>query len=39
MEKVLSQAEVDALLRGLSDGQIEAEQDKPSDHLILYAQW
>jgi flagellar motor switch protein FliM len=31
MEKVLSQAEVDALLRGLSDGQIEAEQDKPSD--------
>jgi flagellar motor switch protein FliM len=31
MEKVLSQAEVDALLRGLSDGQIEAEQYKPSE--------
>jgi flagellar motor switch protein FliM len=31
MEKVLSQAEVDALLRGLSDGKIDAEQDKTDD--------
>jgi len=29
MEKVLSQAEVDALLRGLSDGKIESEQEAP----------
>jgi flagellar motor switch protein FliM len=31
MEKVLSQAEVDALLRGLSDGKIESEQDKSTE--------
>lgn len=31
MEKVLSQAEVDALLRGLSDGKIEGEQEKAED--------
>ena len=31
MEKVLSQAEVDALLRGLSDGEINAEQEQKED--------
>jgi flagellar motor switch protein FliM len=31
MEKILSQDEVDALLRGLSDGEIEAPQDKADD--------
>jgi flagellar motor switch protein FliM len=31
MEKVLSQAEVDALLRGLSDGKIDAEQEQKDD--------
>jgi len=31
MEKVLSQAEVDALLRGLSDGKIESEQEAPEE--------
>jgi flagellar motor switch protein FliM len=31
MDKVLSQAEVDALLRGLTDGKIESEQDQAAD--------
>jgi len=31
MEQVLSQGEVDALLRGVSDGQIETETDAPED--------
>lgn len=31
MNKVLAQDEVDALLRGLSGGEIEAEQDLPVD--------
>jgi flagellar motor switch protein FliM len=31
MEKVLSQAEVDALLRGLSDGEINAEQEQKEE--------
>lgn len=37
MEKVLSQAEVDALLRGLSDGKIEAEQEKPDDEESIHS--
>lgn len=35
MEKVLSQAEVDALLRGLSDGKIEAEQEQQEDQSSI----
>ena len=31
MNKVLAQDEVDALLRGLSDGAIESETDEPED--------
>lgn len=31
MEKILSQEEVDALLRGLSDGEIETEQEEPEE--------
>ncbi|HBD10446.1 MAG TPA: flagellar motor switch protein FliM, partial [Syntrophobacteraceae bacterium] len=31
MEKILSQDEVDALLRGISDGEIETEQEKPEE--------
>ena len=31
MEQVLSQGEVDAVLRGVSDGQIETETDAPED--------
>lgn len=34
MEKILSQAEVDALLRGLSEGQPGSEQDRTSDDGI-----
>ncbi|MFP5213999.1 MAG: flagellar motor switch protein FliM, partial [Acidobacteriota bacterium] len=31
MEKILSQDEVDALLRGLSDGEIETEKEEASE--------
>jgi flagellar motor switch protein FliM len=32
MEKILSQEEVDALLRGISDGEIESEKEKVEDY-------
>jgi flagellar motor switch protein FliM len=31
MSQILTQAEVDALLRGISDGDIETEANKESD--------
>ena len=31
MSQILSQEEVDALLRGVSDGEIETEQEEASD--------